>query len=46
MQGGNQLHEAGEWELSGCNASEGIEPRNQPTSGESTVFMSWKTEFC
>lgn len=34
MYDGNGIHEADRWEIAGHNASEGIEPRNNPSSGE------------
>ncbi len=42
MCGGNEIHEADKREILGRNASEGIEPRNQPSLGRPTVFIGWK----
>ena len=46
MQEGNQMYEAGRWELLGRNASEGIKPRKFIQSGEPTVYSYWKAVYC
>jgi len=40
------MYEAGRWELLGCNASEGVEPRKFIQWGEPTVYSYWKAEYC
>ncbi len=45
MQGGNELHEAGRREVSGFNASEGIEPRNHYRSRGRHAENTWKAAF-